>query len=193
MKKLLTLALLSLGLLALNSGQASAIFFFHRCHKCCATICCKPYNAFTPTCTGTLFCNGCCPIGFGGPGHGPGPGADWGPGCTDGGYVTHGAPAVPVAPANPAPAGGGPDFKPPTPNPLPSGSSGYHPGMMSAPIHHAAYHPGYYGYGPAGYGQGYGYAYPQSYVPSPYPYGYAPMMNYGGMGAMPAYWYGSGR
>lgn len=33
------------------------------CGKCCSTICVRPYNAFSPCCSGTIFCDGCMPLG----------------------------------------------------------------------------------------------------------------------------------
>ncbi len=76
MKKLFTAAFLSLMLLPLNSGKASAWNWPWKC--CCGhcydfSICCKQYNAFSPVCFGKLYCDGCCPSPcLNGNGHGPG-------------------------------------------------------------------------------------------------------------------------
>jgi hypothetical protein len=68
MKKTLAFLVSSLAALGLATGQASA--WFRDCHscssKCCTTICLRQYNAFTPICYGSINCDGCCPMGFGG-------------------------------------------------------------------------------------------------------------------------------
>jgi hypothetical protein len=69
MKKLLFVALLSLAGVGLTSGQASAWLFCHHCCSGSATLCIKPYNAFSPSCFGTIACDGCFPVNFGN--HGP--------------------------------------------------------------------------------------------------------------------------
>jgi hypothetical protein len=52
--------LLSVGLVALAAEQALA---WKRCCRSCSTyICCRPYNAFTPCCFGSICCDGCCPL-----------------------------------------------------------------------------------------------------------------------------------
>jgi hypothetical protein len=195
MKKLLTVAVLSLGLLAMAGGRASAGFLFHKCCGHCTTICCKPYNAFSPTCSGTICCDGCCPINFNNaPAPAPAPCyPDCGPVCADGACSAPLLPSGPapthVPPAS-APAGGGGELKAPTPAPSGTPMSQAYP-YGYAPVHRVGYHPAYAGYGyPQRQGQGYnaGYGYPQANVPSPYPYGSAPMQNYGA--ATPAYWYG---
>src|SRR5207244_4845086 len=60
--------------------------------SCCSTtICLRQYNAFTPVCSGTLNCDGCCPLNLscGYPGSGP---AVIGPNCMNGaGYGMNGA------------------------------------------------------------------------------------------------------
>jgi hypothetical protein len=70
MKKLLGLGLLSVAALGWATAPASAwwpCFPMKGCckSKCCSTICIRQYNAFTPVCTGSLCCDGCCPINFG--------------------------------------------------------------------------------------------------------------------------------
>src|SRR5712692_5771129 len=54
-----------LSLAALGAGVQQAAAFFGRdccCNKYCTTICCRPYNAFTPVCFGSIVCDGCCPL-----------------------------------------------------------------------------------------------------------------------------------
>ncbi len=84
MKRFLLATVVSVAAIALTSGQASA-GHFHHCYSKCCTFCCKPYNAFSPICCGTLFCDGCCPQ-FGCQMHQPpgGPGPAGGAGCPDG-------------------------------------------------------------------------------------------------------------
>src|SRR3954447_10347458 len=84
MKRFLLATVVSVAALALPSGQASA-GHHHHCYDKCCTFCCKPYNAFSPICCGTLFCDGCCPQ-FGCQMHQPpgGPGPYAGGGCPDG-------------------------------------------------------------------------------------------------------------
>src|SRR5262249_25806429 len=66
MKKLFAAGFLSLAMLGMANAPASA--WFNCCHpwrccgKCVQTICCRPYNAFTPVCFGTICCTGCCPL-----------------------------------------------------------------------------------------------------------------------------------
>jgi hypothetical protein len=105
MKKLLFAAVLSLAGLGLSTGQASA-WLLH-CHHCCAgsaTICCRPYNAFSPSIFGSITADGCCPISFGN--HGPAYGAGCyagAPGCDGGGC---GAPTIgAVMEGTPVPVG----------------------------------------------------------------------------------------
>jgi hypothetical protein len=88
MKKLLPISILALASLWMTPGTSSAggsfgLFTQTSCwpfsciagcgccgSKCCSTICVKPYNAFSPTCSGTLYCDGFCPMGTP-PGYGP--------------------------------------------------------------------------------------------------------------------------
>ncbi len=103
MKKLLAIGVFTLASLWLTPGTSSAGGTFGLftqascwpwsclatcgCNKCCATICVKPYNAFSPTCSGTIYCDGFCPLnnrcgGFGiGTGGGYGTLPEAGPGC----------------------------------------------------------------------------------------------------------------
>ena len=77
--KLLVLTAFSLAGAALTAAPASAGWLFHRhcgVNHCSTTIVCRPYNAFTPVCSGSMVCDGCCPFpfqGMSGGGHcGPG-------------------------------------------------------------------------------------------------------------------------
>ncbi len=85
MKKILSVAALALAALWLTPGTSSAGGTFglftqtscwpFSCFACCdcggccgcgkfsSTICVKPYNAFSPTCSGSLYCDGFCPLG----------------------------------------------------------------------------------------------------------------------------------
>src|SRR5262245_59480248 len=61
--KLFVLTALSLAGVALSAAPASAGWLCHRCHdRCSMTLVCRPYNAFTPACSGQLVCDGCCPF-----------------------------------------------------------------------------------------------------------------------------------
>ncbi|HWG46274.1 MAG TPA: hypothetical protein VN688_26165 [Gemmataceae bacterium] len=92
MKKLLPCALLALAVsgFTATTSFAGCTFglFYNRC-GCCgcgAKFCVRQYNAFSPVCSGTVFCDGCCPFGSGGgggPGYGPGFGGGCGP-CAGG-------------------------------------------------------------------------------------------------------------
>jgi hypothetical protein len=173
MKKLVAASLLSLAVWALATAEASA--WFGCCgHHCCGrhcysySICCRPYNAFTPVCFGNLYCDGCCmppsgmwqsACGAANPFAGCGAG-QWGcEGC--GGQLP--APDV-IERGGPPPA-----FTPPAPTPmgsaqpLPSNGAGW---AWSAGI------PPYGMVQPAAYGQAY---YPNYYN------GYYPQMPMGGM------------
>lgn len=91
MKKLIAVAVTSLAVFGLGTPRASAWFGCGCCHKCCATICCKQYNAFSPCCPVSIKSNGCCPILT--PWYGPGYGGGWGmPACSamDGGECCDG-------------------------------------------------------------------------------------------------------
>jgi hypothetical protein len=93
MKKLISSALLALavsGFAASTSfaGCAFGLFYNHGCCGCGAKFCVRQYNAFSPVCSGTVFCNGCCPFGSGG---GYGPGYPGGAGACAGGMCPGGA------------------------------------------------------------------------------------------------------
>ena len=62
--KLYALTALSLAGLAMSATPASAWFLCrnHGCNRFSTVIVCRPYNAFTPVCSGSLVCDGCCPF-----------------------------------------------------------------------------------------------------------------------------------
>jgi len=62
--KLFVLTALSLAGVALSAAPASAGWLCHHCchNQCSMTVICRPYNAFTPACSGSLVCDGCCPF-----------------------------------------------------------------------------------------------------------------------------------
>lgn len=140
MKKLLPSAVLAVvvsGVLAAQSFAGCCFGLFYRhcgCCSCGATFCVRQYNAFSPVCSGTVFCDGCCPFGAcGAGGCGAGgcgvmpysgvlPGA-----CADGAGFGSLPAADPVAGA-PAPAA-----------PLPNGSTSQL--VNDRPIQSAAYRP----------------------------------------------------
>src|SRR5262249_48883912 len=136
MRKLLFLASLSLATVTVTATEAPA-WFLSCCHcrnKCCTTICCKPYNAFSPVCCGNITTD-CCPINFGGYGMnscfagGYGYGGSFNSGCCDGGSLpapstpapktaTQGIPSQPII-TQPFPQGNaGPQFIVPNPQPI---------------------------------------------------------------------------
>lgn len=86
MKKLLSTAVLALvvsGVMTAPSfaGCCFGLLYKHcGCCGCGAKFCVRQYNAFSPVCSGTVFCDGCCPFGAcGGGGYG-GYGGMCGPG-----------------------------------------------------------------------------------------------------------------
>lgn len=75
MKKLLPSAALALVVSAFVSatsfaGHTFGLFYHHGCCNCGAKFCVRQYNAFSPVCSGTVFCDGCCPFGPSGCGYG---------------------------------------------------------------------------------------------------------------------------
>jgi hypothetical protein len=161
MKKMLFALLLSLAGVGLSTGQASAWLLCHHCCNSCATICVRPYNAFTPSAFGTICADGCCPLQFG---HGypppPPPWAFGGPCCgpsmgcaMDGscGSCTAGAPQGGPAAGTPTslPQGTLPAFQGPVPAQAPAapttGSVGYPMpmGVQAAGYRAPGYYPGY--------------------------------------------------
>jgi hypothetical protein len=130
MKKLLPSAILALvvsGVVTAQSFAGCCFGLFPKCFGCCgcgAKFCVRQYNAFSPVCSGTVFCDGCCPFGacggYGGYGpYGCGmmpfaglPAPCCGPtGCADGACLGNlpaadpvaGAPGAPATPAAPLP------------------------------------------------------------------------------------------
>lgn len=55
---------LSLAGLALSAAPASAWWLMrkHGINRYSTVVVCRPYNAFTPVCSGSLVCDGCCPF-----------------------------------------------------------------------------------------------------------------------------------
>jgi hypothetical protein len=181
-RRILALAVLSVLGWALSAGNASAFFLFPHCfHRNYSVIVCRPYNAFTPMCYGSVVCDGCCPSPFCGGGCCQPPIYS---GCCDGGCLpNHSAYAAGPAmilpgPSNPVPAQtapplpGGPNFTPPPPTPIPAYNQTSLRWNSQAP----------YGVQPAGYYPGYYPAYPMSYYP---------VANYptGPSAPAPYYWY----
>jgi hypothetical protein len=176
MKKILPAALVALALMELSVPSASAGAFGLFPHSCCGgccgcNFCIRQYNAFSPVCCGSVYCDGCVPFGSGGPGclnysglPGSGP---WN--CLDSGSCVGQLPPVGNVPAGPvAPA------LQSLPSAMPKGppeAAAYGPPA----VYSAGYRPAYY---PA-YGYGYGYG-----------YGYAPPAPAYGTGNVPAYWNG---
>jgi hypothetical protein len=110
MKKLISSALLALavsGFAASTSfaGCAFGLFYNHGCCGCGAKFCVRQYNAFSPVCSGTVFCDGCCPFGSGG-GGGYGPGFGGGAGACAGGMCPGGSCGVPFSGVMSCPTGG---------------------------------------------------------------------------------------
>jgi hypothetical protein len=149
MRKLLLVALLSLAGVGLGTQKASAWGLCSKCfhHCCCSTqICCRAYNAFSPSVFGTIYADGCCPISFGNGGPG-GPGCG-GPGCGGPGFCGGGpcgpdggcghAAMMPPGrgPAVMLPAGNGAPFQAPAPAPVstgqPTGALMYPTGLQAA-------------------------------------------------------------
>jgi hypothetical protein len=63
--KLSLVAFLALAGLAVSVSDSQAWYGWcgrHRLEKYSTVICCRPYNAFTPCCFGSITCNGCCPV-----------------------------------------------------------------------------------------------------------------------------------
>jgi hypothetical protein len=161
MKKLLPSAVLAMAVCAFAAPQSFAgcfgLFYNHcGCCGCGAKFCVRQYNAFSPVCCGTVFCDGCCPFGSGGGGPGPGYGGGCGP-CAGGmcpapgcGLNFSGVPACggggcgdgsclgSLPPSEPPP--GAPVGNPVVaPSPLPSGPTSQ--AMIGSTIQNAAYRP----------------------------------------------------
>ncbi len=111
MKKLIAIGLFSIVGLGLTQGTASAWWEkLSCCHKCCLTLTCRQYNAFSPFC-----CDGAC--GFMPISQGCGNGGN---GCC---YAGDGA-CLGELPATNGPAGKTVTNIPPSYAPLPSGPNG---------------------------------------------------------------------
>jgi hypothetical protein len=183
MKRLFTLALLSLSAASLTTGHASAWpCWFDKCcnKKNCATLCIKPYNAFSPVCFGSICCDGCFPLSVHG-GHrgspygayGPygacGPQGMCGPMWGDGGLDGCDSCAVSQLPAPDTaltgtpqvlPGTNPPNSPPPAPATVPTGTvptSQAWPNVLPYGMIQAGYQPAYY--------PGYNYAAPVQAVP----------------------------
>jgi hypothetical protein len=177
MKRFLLAAVLSVGTVVIPSGQASARLLKCRCYNKCCTVCCKPYNAFSPSMSGCINFDGCCPQ-FG-CNQGP-PQGGFDQCCGDGSCVAGNLPGgVEYLPSQGGPSGlpqngqlpapGTQPFQAPTPMPLPPGSGAQsHPVMYGPPVQPIRYPPvAQYGY--------------QGGYPSPVPMGYPPV-SYPGYG-----------
>jgi hypothetical protein len=177
MKRFLLAAVLSVGAIALTGGQAPAFPLRCKCYNKCCTFCVKPYNAFSPVCCGTLFCDGCCPqFGCRTQQYPAGPGAGCEAGypdgaCADGSCGGGDACSSPAylpsagAPGSQAPVMTGPatgrqlpipsttPFQAPAPLPLPNGSGAQssYPLPFGAPVQPVAYPYGYQAVPPMGY------------------------------------------
>jgi hypothetical protein len=136
MKRLLVLSLLTIGAVGLTAAGADAWFKGccrpRCCHRCCTTLCIKPYNAFSPVAYGNIVADGCMPVNIyggqlpcgpsvfnGGYGGGCAGGSCFSSGCCEGACLpAPGAVAgVPqIMPGQPMPEGAaGPQFNPPMP------------------------------------------------------------------------------
>lgn len=60
--KLSILGLLTLAGMAGTAGESQAWCLRDRMNRYSTYICCRPYNAFTPVCFGSITCNGCAPV-----------------------------------------------------------------------------------------------------------------------------------
>jgi len=170
MKKI-AIALLGLAVVAAGVPQVQALCCWRRC--CCkysTYICCKPYNAFSPVCCGSICCTGCCPMQCCSPCCPP---PCCGPtvvssNCCEGDVGSFAPRYIPPQPL-PAPTmPPAPNWVPPAPAPMMSQA----PMWNMAAVQQAGYYPGYYPYQPQGY-------------PTYQPQGYWPMPV-----AAPSYWYG---
>ncbi len=171
MKKLFALAFMSVAAVSSITPAASAwwpcfpMFDCCKSSKCCTTICLRQYNAFTPVCSGTLNCDGCCPLNLtsgclqSGPacfGIGGATGACYGPYM---GSSIYAAEAYPMGQLPPAavlrqpmmhgPALGMP-AAPAAPMPAPAGATSAAPQMLpfATPVQNVGYRPAYYGIAP---------------------------------------------
>lgn len=192
MKKLFALGFLSLAALGLATEQASAwwpcfpLFNCDKCSSCTTTIKLRQFNAFTPICSGSLYCDGCAPMslsccrpGMDGP-------ALFGPNCMQncyGGFCAAngdaaclgqlpapmGANPMPMS-VTPAAPNAAPAWQPPQPAPVPTTQPTSWNMMYQRPMYYPVQ--------------------PVMYRPMYYP-AYAPMMP--STGAAPYYWGANGR
>ena len=173
-----------------SAGDASALWLFPRClHRHHSIIICRPYNAFTPICHGSVYCNGCCPSPFCGPGSCGPIQSHFAPpmisngccdtGCAPGGVVQPyaAAPTMLPPPGTHMPLPSGPTFTPPPPMQNSQSSLRWNPQAMYG-VQPAGYAPNYYpmNYAPINY-------YPTGYYPQGYNYPMVPAT------AVPYYWY----
>jgi hypothetical protein len=164
MKKLLPSALLALAASAFVTAESFAgNFGLFPCSSCCgcgAKFCVRQYNAFSPVCSGTIYCDGIMPIasglanggygGYGGCAGGMCPGGACGlnymgfmsgPGCPDGGCLGSLPMSEEATPGTTAPPSANPVA---TPEPLPSNPSGPTSQTLSdRPIQSTSYRPVY--------------------------------------------------
>jgi hypothetical protein len=149
MKNLFSAGLLALALTGLSAPSSFAGAFglipHHHCCSCGCSVCIRPYNAFSPVCCGTMYCDGCFPFtgGPGGPG-GCGPG-----GCAPGGLNYFGLPCDGGC------VGQGDPVSDPSSTPPTATVGGVPPGSVS----HMAAYPPQTGLSAVGYYPGYGYGY----------------------------------
>lgn len=168
--KLFALTALSLAGLALSAAPASAWWLqrHNGINRYSTVVVCRPYNAFTPVCRGSLVCDGCCP--FSCPNIAPGA-------CCS---PVLGNPLLALAhnPANINYAAMPPMMMPPQAMmmPAPAMPQGQVPVNMQTQV------PMPYPVQPAGYQQGY---YPVYYPIMPSPMSINPYQQ------APAYWYGN--
>jgi hypothetical protein len=169
-------ALFSVAVVGLAAEQALALFWKHKCCRGGTYICCRPYNAFSPVCFGSIVCDGCSPLQTASvlpagcfPSFVPnGPhGAHMFGFNGYHGALGYGAAAGGPYMMSPEPdRGPAPSYQAPMPTPVPPNTSWYNP-YNPAPfgVQPANYPAGYYpGYWPA-YPMGY---WTNAYAPSPY-------------------------
>jgi hypothetical protein len=161
MKKLLFSAILALAAFNVSATPSFAGTFglFPHCGCCCscgAKFCVRQYNAFSPVCSGTIYCDGIMPIASGlangGCANGMcgGGGASAlnyygfmnGPGCQDGSCLGSLPASEEAMPGTDTPPANNPIATPsPLPNQMPAGQTSQVSGNQ--PIHNTAYRPIY--------------------------------------------------
>ena len=159
------LGLLSLAALGMGTSHGDAFGCRDRAYlKYSTVITCRPYNAFSPICSGNIECNGCCPFPMGfnpmcctpsmfspmcnGMGSCPPPPCYPGCGSTNV-AVFSGGPPMMMPPASP--------YQAPMPG-MPHGGYYQGPYGVSPTGHHPSYYPPYYptNHPPAGWPGNYG-------------------------------------